>query len=291
MPRGQEGQRPSDAMTDPRRHPANARVAAARLRGTVAAPRFAEGVARRVTVPVADLLRAPQGARDRQLLMGESVTVYEDHAGWAFVEDGRDGYVGYVPSAHLADLPAPTHRVTARSTHLYPAPDFKTRESAALSHGSLLAVTATGARFAETPLGFVPAAHLSPVAARAADPVAVAEIFLGAPYLWGGNTSFGIDCSGLVQMACLACGIACPGDSDMQEAELGHALPADAALQRGDLLFWVSHVGWVADAQTLLHANAFHMATVYEPLPEAVARIAAQGDGPVTSRKRFAEAT
>ncbi len=285
--RGQEGQRPLPKMTDPRRHPANARVAAERLRGEVAAERFTAGDLRRITVPVADLLRAPDGARDRQLLLGEAVTAYEWRHGWVFVEAARDGYVGYLPEDHLGDLPAPTQRVTARATHLYPAPDFKRRETAALSHGSLLTVSGDDGRFAETPLGFVPSAHLSSISALASDPVSVAETFLGAPYLWGGNTSFGIDCSGLVQMACLACGIACPGDSDMQEEELGTPLPEGAALQRGDLLFWSGHVAWVADAETLLHANVFRMAVAFEPLQDALKRIEAQGDGPVTSIKRL----
>ncbi|WP_397544687.1 NlpC/P60 family protein [Roseovarius salis] len=240
-----------------------------------------------MAVPVADLLRTPGGARDRQLLLGAAVTVYETRAGWAFVEVGHDGYVGYVPADALADAPAPTHRVTARATHVYTVPEVKSRESAALSHGSLLTVSGTRARFAETPLGFVPAMHLSPVEEMAADPVAVAETFLGAPYLWGGNTAFGIDCSGLVQMACLACGLACPGDSDMQERELGRALCADEPLLRGDLLFWKGHVAWVAGPGSLLHANAFHMAVVHEPLQDAINRIEAQGDGPVTSRKRL----
>jgi cell wall-associated NlpC family hydrolase len=274
-------------MSDPRRTPANGRVAAARLRGTVEAARFTAGVARRVAVPVADLRRAPDGARDRQLVLGEAVTVYEDHAGWAFVEAARDGHVGYLPADALAAAPAPTHRVAARATHLYPAPDFRAHERAALSHGSLLTVTAAGDRFAETPAGFVPATHLAPVGRHEADPVAVAELVLGTPYLWGGNSSFGIDCSGLVQMPCLACGLPCPGDSDMQAAELGTPLPEDAPLQRGDLLFWAAHVAWVLDAGTILHANAFHMAVAQEPLQDAIARIAAQGDGPVTARKRL----
>ncbi|MEQ8922515.1 MAG: NlpC/P60 family protein [Roseovarius sp.] len=264
-------------MTDPRRHPANGRVAALRLRGEVEAQGFTDGVPARVVVPVADLLRSPGGARDRQFLLGEAVTVYEE----------RDGYTGYLPAAELSGVQAPTHRVTARATHIYRVADFKTRELAALSHGAMLTVTGQEGRFAVTPLGYVPAVHLSPLEEVADDPVRVAGLFLGAPYLWGGNTSFGIDCSGLVQMACLACGIDCPGDSDMQEAELGHALPEDAPLERGDLLFWKTHVAWVVDRDTLLHANAFAMAVSYEPLEAAVQRIEAQGDGPVTSRKRL----
>lgn len=275
-------------MSDPRRIPANARVAAERLQGIVEAPLYRMGHIARVCIPISDLLRAPEGARDRQLLLGEAVVVYETHAGWAFVEAVRDGYVGYLPMSDIAELAEPTHRVSARTSHLYPEPDFKTRECGGLSFGSLLTVTAMASdRFAETPQGYIPRAHLAPVGNPEPDPIDVAQRLLGTPYLWGGNSSSGTDCSGLVQMACLACGIACPGDADMQEAELGTSLPEEAVLRRGDLLFWEGHVAWVVDRDTLLHANAFHMAVAFEHLQDAVNRIEAQGDGPVTARKRL----
>jgi cell wall-associated NlpC family hydrolase len=276
-------------MSDPRDTPANARVAADRLRGVVDTPSYSAGEVMRVTTPIAELLRAPGGARDRQLCMGEAMRIYEIHDGWAYGEAMRDGYTGYMRADALAAAPAPTHRVAARATHLYPIPDFKAHEIAALSHGSLLEVLSTGLRFAETPHGFVPKAHLTPLEQPDSDPVSVAALFLGTPYLWGGNSGFGTDCSGLVQMACLACAIPCPGDADQQEAQMGHALPPNAPLRRGDLLFWEGHVAWVAAPDMLLHANAFHMATAYEPLDAALARIEAQGDGPVTSRKRLGE--
>ena len=240
-----------------------------------------------VAVPVADLLREPGGARDRQLVLGQDVTCFEVHQGWAFVQALRDGYVGYLRASDLSEPLQTTHRVIARTTHLYPEPDFKMREIDGLSHGSELCVLSQQGRFAETPRGFVPALHLHPLSPPQDDPVAVAEVFLGVPYLWGGNSGFGLDCSGLVQAGCLACGIPCPGDSDMQEAELGDQLPVDMPLQRGDLLFWKGHVAWVADPDTLIHANAFHMAVAYEPIQDACQRIEAQGDGPVTARKRL----
>lgn len=276
-------------MMDPRRTPANDRVAAARLRGVVDAPSFQEGTPASVSKPLVDLLREPGGARDRQLCMGETVLIYEQFDGWAFVEVTRDGYVGYISVRDIGDAPDATHRVTARSTHLYESPDFKTPEKAAISFGALInLVGPVNERFAETGAGlYIPTAHLSLIDEVESDPVAVAERLLGTPYLWGGNSSFGTDCSGLVQMACLACGIECPGDADMQEQELGVPLFQDAPLQRGDLLFWDGHVAWMADADTLIHANAFYMATAYEPLEPALARIEAQGDGPVTTRKRL----
>ncbi|MDF1670767.1 MAG: NlpC/P60 family protein [Roseovarius sp.] len=281
-------------MSDPRLTPANGRVAAVHLRDRVKADIYVDGTPMRVCVPLADLLRAPLGARDRQLLLGEDVTCYEQHDGWAFVQSAKDGYVGYLPVTELTLQDAddtPNHRVIARTTHVYPKANFKTRELSSVSHGSRVNVLADHGRFAQTPLGFIPTAHLAPLTQVESDPVRVAETFLGTPYLWGGNSGFGLDCSALVQAACLACGLPCPGDSDMQETELGTHLPRDAALQRGDLLFWTGHVAWVADPGTLLHANAFHMAVAHEPLQDAIQRIEAQGDGPVTARKRLGEIT
>jgi cell wall-associated NlpC family hydrolase len=236
--------------------------------------------------PLVDLCRAPNGPRDRQLLMGEAVTVRGHRDGWAEVTAQRDGYPGFVPDAALTGGRM-THWVCARATHLYPAPDFKSRERAMLSLGARLEVRAETDRFAKTPHGFAPRAHLAPLDVPETDPVAVAERLLGTPYLWGGNSALGIDCSGLVQVACLACALPCPGDSAEQEAALGLPLSEDAPLQRGDLLFWRGHVAWVVDPDTLIHANAHHMAVAYEPLPDAIARIEAQGDGPVTARKRL----
>ena len=237
--------------------------------------------------PLVDLCRVPDGPRDRQLLMGEAVEVLARARGWVGVRALRDGYRGHVPEAALGRGTRVTHRVSARATHLYPAPDFKSPERAMLSLGARLEVRGEGARFAETPQGFVPRAHLAPVDRSEPDPVAVAERLLGTPYLWGGNSALGVDCSGLVQMACLACGMSCPGDSDAQARALGQPVPDDAPLQRGDLLFWRGHVAWVAGPETLIHANAHHMAVTFEPLAEAIARIEAQGDGPVTARRRL----
>ena len=275
-------------MSDRRLTPANGRVAAAELRGTVTAERYVAGEWARVRAPLADLLAAPGGGRDRQLAKGERFEVLERRDGYAVGRCARDGYVGYLAEAELGPDAAPTHRVAAPATHLYPAPDLKTRELCALSIGAFLNIRAEHGRFAETDGGqFVPTAHIRPVAAPEPDPVAVAERLLGSPYLWGGNGHGGLDCSALVQIACLACAIPCPGDSDLQETQLGTALAADAPLRRGDLVFWRGHVGWIAAPGTLLHANAHYMAVAREPLDTAVARIEATGGGAITRRRRI----
>jgi hypothetical protein len=272
---------------DPRLTPANPRVAASTLRGQVNAESYVDGTEKMIAVRCADLLSAPHGRRERQLLLGERVMMYEERAGWAFVQAEKDGYVGYLPFNQLEERRPATHWVISRASHLYSEPDFKSHEHMSLSMGSQFRVFGEADGFYETPLGYVPKPHLAPLGKLARDPVEVAERYLGVPYLWGGNSIWGIDCSGLVQAGCVACGIPCPGDSDLQEAALGRPLPEDKKLRRGDLLFWKGHVALVAGRGMLIHANAHHMSVAYEPIDEAIARIEAQGDGPVTSRKRL----
>lgn len=238
--------------------------------------------------PVVDLLRQPDGPRERQLVWGEQVTVMDEQDGWAQIAAAKDGYSGYVPSKVLGATIQTTHWVSALATHVYTQPDFKSPDLRSLSFGSRVQVLSQDDRFAETPDGFIPTPHLSPIETHLNDPVAVAELFLGTPYLWGGNSRLGIDCSGLVQASLLACDIPCPGDSDPQERALGnYAPPKGSVYLRGDLLFWKGHVALVRDSETLIHANAFHMAVALEPLQPAIDRILDQGDGPVTAHKRL----
>jgi cell wall-associated NlpC family hydrolase len=274
-------------VTDRRLTPANGRVAALSLAGQMAADRYVAGEARRVTVPVTDLNRAPGGPRDRQLLYGATVTVFEDRDGWSFLQSARDGYVGYVARTTLGPARDATHMVATPATHLYRDEDVKSPDLAHLSFGARVTVLHEGRRFWETPEGFVPKSHLRPLDRPFADLVTVAQAHFGTPYLWGGNSILGIDCSGLVQAALLACALPCPGDSDQQRDALGHSIAPDTPPERGDLWFWNGHVGLVVDPTTLIHANAHHMAVAYEPLAAATLRIAAQGDGPVIARKRL----
>lgn len=270
-------------MSDRRLTPANARVALAgfALQGQVevAPSRFS------VSKPVADLRVALSGARERQLVMGEAFDVLERQQGWAFGCAVRDGYVGYVAEGDLGFPFDATHIISVRASHLYPKDDFKSEARASLPFGARLRVIDERRKFVETDTGqFVPKAHVRLIDRPFSDPVTVAQLHFGAPYLWGGNSSFGIDCSGLVQAGLLACQIACPGDSDQQMA-LGKS--ADDAYQRGDLLFWQGHVALCVDDETLIHANAHHMAVAYEPIVKAIARIEAQGDGCVTAHRRI----
>jgi hypothetical protein len=272
---------------DPRLTPANGRVAALSLKGQVEAALFLDGWTRHVAAPVVALRHAPDGRRERELLRGAAVTVFEDRDGWSFVQAERDGYVGYLPTGTLHDMPAPDLRVCVRATHAYEREDLKSPDLTSLSFGTRLRHMGQAGRFILTDAGHVPAVHLAPLDTPEDDPVSVATRLLGTPYLWGGNSAFGIDCSGLVQAACLSCGIPCPGDSDMQAAGLGQAVTDGSAPRRDDLLFWKGHVAWVTGPDTILHANAHHMAVAYEGLAAAVARIEAQGGGPVTGHRRL----
>jgi len=281
---------------DPRLTPARPDLAAKHLAGKVNAARFADGEAREVIDAQAPVRHAPSGDAllDTEALKGERVTIYETTAeGWCWGQLEADDFVGFIPAQALGRPgPPPTHKVAALRTLAFPAPSIKLPPVAALSLGCRLAVVRQQDEFAVTASGdYVPARHLVPIDAREADFVAVAERFVGAPYLWGGKTSLGLDCSGLVQVALHAAGIACPRDSDMQEGALGAPVVSTdlSRLQRGDLVFWKRHVGIVRDPATLLHANAFHMAVAVEPLADAVTRIAAAGS-PITAVKRLAQA-
>lgn len=270
-------------MDDPRLTPARPAIAAAYLEGKIKAARYVAGEEFEVVEPIAPLREQPNSDAmlSTEALLGERVTVYDRTEGWAWGQLTSDGYVGWLPDRALAKpAAAPTHQVIAVRTLAFPGPSIKLPPVADPVMGSVVTVLREEGSFAVTREGwYLPKQHLGGLGPHARDFVAVAERFAGTPYLWGGKSSLGIDCSGLVQVSLNAAGIGCPRDSDMQCDSLGHsvALTEAARLQRGDLLFWKGHVAIARDAGTIVHANAHHMATAIETTREAIARIEQAG--------------
>lgn len=277
---------------DPRTTPFRADVAAEHLRGQVQSRRFVAGVPQTVVRGRMALREKPasDSRQETELLYGDLFTVYDSANGWAWGQANADKYVGYVHTiACTANVISADHRVTALATPVLPAPDARRSPGDMLPLNAKVKVLARANGFARiAPDGFVFEGHLAPLASRVADWVSVAERFIGTPYVWGGKTHSGMDCSGLVQSALEAGGITSPRDSDMQEKAIGMpvAVGADlAGLRRGDLVFWKGHVGIMLDAARMLHSAIFHMEVKVETLADAVARIATIS-GPITSVKR-----
>ncbi len=279
---------------DRRLTPARPDLAAAHLRGQVEAAAYVPGRVMHVGAGIADLHHAPASDAPlvTQALFGEVVTLYEDHEGWGWVQLASDGYVGYIAMNALTEAAInPTHRVQVNRSFVYPGPNMKLPAREGLPLGALVGVRSVQSGFAQIDeAGFVFADHLCAGDEKERDFVAVAERLLHVPYLWGGKTSLGIDCSGLVQVSLAAAGIAAPRDTDLQEKALGSLLAFDAelaGLQRGDLIFWRGHVGIMRDENTLLHANAHHMLVASESLRGVRDRVFEKSSQPISSIRRL----
>ena len=274
---------------DPRVTPLRDGIAGRALEGVLPAEVYLDPKTLACAAPAAAIRRTPDAGSEQmdQLLFGELFDVIEEEGAFLWGQARRDGYTGFVEAAALAEpVATPTHRIAALRTYAFAEASIKSKASGPYSLNSLVTVETLEDRLAKvTGAGWMAVEHLTPIGRFETDPAAVAERYLAAPYLWGGRESLGLDCSGLVQQALLACGLACPRDADMQQA-LGAPIGRED-FGRGDLAFWKGHVAIGLDSERIVHANAHHMAVAIEPLNAAIERIKAAGSGEPTAFRRL----
>ena len=276
-------------MNDPRITLARAELAPAACEGVVRANAYARLRRARVSAFTTPLRSAPNPAAEQvsQLLYGEAFDVLREEGAFAWGQARRDGYVGWAETTALGgELHEASHWVRAPRAAVLQRPAIRAPTVGVLGMNAMVRVAGESDAFCEVAgLGWVAKTHLAEVGSGFGVPSRIALTFRGAPYVWGGRDSAGLDCSGLIQHSLHAAGLACPRDAD-QQAALGREVPADALLS-GDLVAWRGHIGMMLDAGRLIHANAHHMAVAIEPLAVAVARIAAAGSGPPIAYRRL----
>lgn len=273
---------------DRRIHAARGDLADLALAGVLFSAHYARAVPLTCVAPGTGIFSAAASTSEAisELLRGEIFHALDVMTDWAWGFCGHDGYVGYIRRDALDVLETPSHRIIVKSAPLFSAPDIKSPIADHWPGGALFSGEVQGG-FVACAEGFIHVRHAEPVEAKPADWVAVAERYLGQPYIWGGRGHRGIDCSGLVQVALGQAGISVPRDTDLQCEGIGSPIDSDAALKRGDLVFFPGHVGIMSDARTLLHANAHWMTVVKEPLADVVARLADAHPQPIIARRRI----